>query len=331
MPTAGHDELAIVEETVLVSVQALQGADSPRLEGESFEHVMALAEAEGELPPILVHRETMRVIDGMHRLRAAVLNGRTEIRVRYFSGTDADVFVAAVRANVQHGLPLSLSDREAAAARILSTHAHYSDRTIAEAAGLASTTVARIRECTLGGESQATMRLGKDGRLRPVNSASGRRTAGHLLAENPALSLRDVADRAGISPATAKDVRERLARGEDPVPARLAMAEKRSVGEPRVPASRSAERSRQMQQDATLVLAKLQRDPSLRLSDSGRGLLRWLSSRSVNSKDWQDLEEGIPAHCVSLVAELAMGFADEWVRVAEMLRERERGGIDAAG
>ncbi|MFC7729983.1 hypothetical protein [Actinomadura keratinilytica] len=69
------------------------------------------------LPPILVHRRTMRVVDGMHRLRAARLQGRCEIGVRFVDGPDADVFVAAVRANIGHGLPLSLADREAAAAR----------------------------------------------------------------------------------------------------------------------------------------------------------------------------------------------------------------------
>jgi hypothetical protein len=270
------------------------------------------------------------VIDGMHRLRAVILNGHEQIRVRFFSGSDGDVFVAAVRANVQHGLPLSLADREAAATRILGTHPHYSDRTIGEATGLASTTIARIRERTAGGEEQGSVRMGKDGRFRPVNSAAGRRLAGQLLTENPAMSLRDVAARAGISPATAKDVRERIARGEDPVPPRLVLAEKRGSGESGAAGGSAVERGRRIQQqDIGLVLAKLQRDPSLRLSDQGRTLLRWLSSRSVNSKDWEDMEGGIPPHCVSLVADLALGFADEWVRFAEVLRGRQRGDADA--
>ncbi len=82
----------------------------------------------------------MRVIDGTHRLRAAILNGHEEIGVLFFDGTDDDAFVAAVRANVVHGLPLALADREAAATRIIKSHPQWSDRAIAEAAGLAAQT-----------------------------------------------------------------------------------------------------------------------------------------------------------------------------------------------
>jgi hypothetical protein len=89
-------------------------ADSPRLGGENRDHIRLLADATAPLPPILVHRSTMRVIDGMHRLRAAMLRGATEIAVEFFDGTEAEAFARAVRENVAHGLPLSRSDREAA-------------------------------------------------------------------------------------------------------------------------------------------------------------------------------------------------------------------------
>src|SRR5262245_51146343 len=76
-----------------VPVEELLPADSPRLSGENETHAWLLAETEAALPPIVVHRETMRVIDGMHRLRAAVLRGQKTIAVKFFEGDEKDAFV----------------------------------------------------------------------------------------------------------------------------------------------------------------------------------------------------------------------------------------------
>ncbi|WP_214415751.1 ParB/RepB/Spo0J family partition protein [Sphaerisporangium fuscum] len=117
---------------MLVAVSDLLPADSPRLEGENPDHVRLLAESEEEFPPIVVHRPTMRVVDGMHRLRAAVLRGAERVRVLFIDGVDeADLFVLAVEANIAHGLPLTLADRRAAAARIVASKPQFSDRAIA--------------------------------------------------------------------------------------------------------------------------------------------------------------------------------------------------------
>jgi len=67
---------------------SLLAADSPRLAGEDAEHIWILAASEASLPPILVHHPSMRVIDGMHRLRAAVLRGDEQIAVDYFHGSE---------------------------------------------------------------------------------------------------------------------------------------------------------------------------------------------------------------------------------------------------
>jgi hypothetical protein len=97
-----------------VAVHSILPADSPRLGGEDPAHIARLAEEESSLPPILVHRSTMRVVDGMHRLRAAMARGWETIEVEYFEGTDEEAFERAVRANVTHGLPLTKADaREA--------------------------------------------------------------------------------------------------------------------------------------------------------------------------------------------------------------------------
>src|ERR1051326_1883704 len=62
---------SVPRQVVAVPLLSLLPADSPRLNGEDRAHILRLAETETPLPPILVDKRTMRVIDGMHRLMAA--------------------------------------------------------------------------------------------------------------------------------------------------------------------------------------------------------------------------------------------------------------------
>ena len=129
----------------MVPIGSLLPADSPRLAGEIEEHVRTLAESDAALPPIVVHHSTMRVVDGMHRLRAAALRGDRHIEVGLVEGTAEDAFVLAVRLNAEHGLPLSRQDRTAAALRIIESHPHWSDRRIASVTGLSPGAVGALR------------------------------------------------------------------------------------------------------------------------------------------------------------------------------------------
>src|SRR5690349_7736212 len=79
--------------TELVPISSLVASDSPRTAGGSAEHAEMLAEAQTPLPPIVVHRPTMRIIDGMHRAQAAVLRGQECVEVQYVDGTADDAFV----------------------------------------------------------------------------------------------------------------------------------------------------------------------------------------------------------------------------------------------
>lgn len=249
-------------QTVTIPVLSLRSGDSPRLEGEDRAHVARLAEAESPLPPILVERSSMRVIDGMHRLLAASLNGQETIEVEFFDGNSADAFLRAVQANVTHGLPLTLADRRAAAARILASHPHLSDRMIGQISGLGARTVAAIRRRSPDAATQVTTRVGKDGRVRPLSSVEGRKRAAAVLAERPDASLRQVAKHAGVSPATVRDVRRRLARGEGPVPAGAAVAcadaGAAKLGHTERPGAD------EMLPSPEVMLRKLLRDPALR-------------------------------------------------------------------
>lgn len=304
---------------------ALAEGDSPRLAGEDAEHVKLLAAIDGPLPPVLVHRPTMRVVDGMHRLRAARLRGDETIGVVYLDCGDEDVFVGAVQANIRHGKPLTLADREAAAARIVQSHPRSSDRAIAAIAGLAPHTVATIRRRLTSGDDQAESRVGRDGRVRPMHSAEARRKASAFLQANPDASLRQVARATGLSPTTVRDVRDRMRRGDDPVPSgpRRRIEGVRAVHKgPNATVGRG--RFGAVASDHRRLLQDLNRDPSLRFSESGRALLRWLSSKSAGPDEGVELIDMMPPHCTYVVAEVARGIAEEWSAFADRLEQRQR-------
>ena len=302
-------------------ISSLHGSDSPRIQGEDVDHVERLAATEVVLPPILVHRQTMRVVDGMHRVRAALLRGEDTISVQFFDGSEQDAFVRAVTANTQHGLPLTRADREAAASRIIRSHPHYSDRRIAGHAGLAAQTIAAIRRRVTPGLHVAA-RVGKDGRVRPVNGADGRRIARDAITENPDASLREIARIAGISPATVRDVRSRMTRGEDPVALkRHAKTADEGDAVTRPAARRVLSPSREGPRSRTLLLDRLRKDPSLRGTEPGRVLLRSLAAHASGPGSCEALIDAVPPHALFLVAELARSCADEWLSFATRLEQ----------
>ncbi len=325
------------QDVVTVPVMLLQPGDSPRLEGEDTAHIERLAEADTPVPPILVDRRSMRVIDGMHRLMAASLMGRTAIEVEFFDGSSADAFLRAVEANVTHGLPLSQEARRAAVTRIMLSHPQMSDRAIARSTGLAARTVAGIRLCSTDAVQQLNARVGRDGRVRPLSGTEGRRRAAELIAERPGASLREVAKHAGISPATVRDVRLRLERGEEPAVtrpntghrgkdwARQGRAARPGVDRGDKERAGSAHSVQSAEQpDPISALEKLLRDPSLRNNDRGRNLLRLLQHTAVATKARPGVMTAVPPHCSALVLLLARHYAQIWLSIANELEERMR-------
>lgn len=305
---------------VTVPVLSLRRGESPRLDGEDRAHIARLAESDTPLPPILVDRQTMRVIDGMHRLMAASMKGQETIEVEFFDGDPADAFVRGVMANILHGLPLSLADRRAAAARIIALHPQMSDRMVAETAGLAARTVASIRRSSASEVPQPSDRMGKDGKIRPISGREGRQRAAAVLAEHPDASLREVARDAGVSPATARDVRQRLARGEEPV---LGRSPAMSADRAPVPSpSRPGSRSRQLDSVAPeAAMKKLAGDPSLRHTEHGRLLLRLLQLNALGGQEWLGVVAALPPHCTTSVMQLARQYGQMWLEVAQELDE----------
>ncbi|GAA4263740.1 transcriptional regulator protein [Dactylosporangium darangshiense] len=314
--SSADDLLARCSPPEWLPVSSLRPADSPRQSGEDAEHIRMLARIDANLPAIIVHRPTMRVVDGMHRLGAARIRGDAMIQVRLFDGTEQEAFVLAVRANIAHGLPLRYDDRTRAAERVIASHPGWSDRAIAAVVGLGARTVGNIRRRLQRERSteEALVRTGRDGRVRPVNNAEGRLRASELIKRRPEASLREIAREAGVSPSTVRDVRLRIERGDDPLPA---ARRSRSDG----PAAPS-EPDRSAGPDLGAMLQGLQNDPALRFSESGRGLLRWILLRAVRTDEWAEVIDKVPPHTAYIIAELARTCAEEWRQLAEDVERR---------
>lgn len=322
--TAGRDSDPGTLPAAWIPIREIAFADSPRLAGRSEEHAELLAQSQTPLPPILVHRASMRVIDGAHRLRAAVLRGQEQIQVRFVDGSEAESFVLAVRANIEHGLPLTRADRSAAAGRIIRLYPHWSDRRIAGVVGLSPKTVGSIRARSGAEIPSAPMRVGRDGRLRPVNSDAGRTRAGELLLARPEMRLGDVAAEAGVSVSTVRAVRELIRRGEHPGPRHQADAGRPPAdrGRPVQPRGRLGPRRARPDEVSAGILLALSRDPAIRLNEQGRVLLRLLAANALDSRQLAELAQSVPRHCAELVASVARQFADNWQQIARLVEEQ---------
>jgi ParB-like chromosome segregation protein Spo0J len=301
-------------------------ADSPRRIRVDQAHVARLAECDVTLPPVLVHRQTMRIIDGMHRLEVARRMGREVIEATFFDGGEDEAFVLSVELNVKHGLPLSLAERKAAACRILAAGIMLSDRAIAAKTGLSNKTVAAIR-CSGEEFPQPDRRVGRDGNAYPVSGADGRERAAKLIIERPHASLREIAAAAGVSPGTVSDVRKRLAQGQGPV----SEGRRWNHGSGPVAAAKPARKRTPSPQHGTAVrggsvsskqeiLQRLRADPSIWGKASAREVMRWLAHHAIDPGDLPSMiEELIPLHQRPNVAKLARYTAEVWLEFARTL------------
>ncbi|POX63425.1 transcriptional regulator [Streptomyces sp. Ru62] len=318
--TEEHAVLTAVSPTVhTVDISDLLPADSPRSVQEDDDHVRTLAESDAPLPPVIVHAGTLRLIDGTHRVHAARLRGQTTVPARFYEGPDDGAFVLAVASNVRHGLPLSRAERLTAAERVLESHPHWSDRAVAHVTGLSATTIGKLRQkCATGREQQLHTRIGRDGRARPVDGADGRERAAAFLRRHPDASLRQVAQAAGISPGTARDVRRRLQSSEDPLPPRL----RRRTGRGAAQADPPGPPDRTGRRPSGPTLAALMRDPSLRHTQTGRLLLKLLDNRLLSQAESERLIAGLPPHSLSGLSAAARECAQVWLDFSRRLEER---------
>ncbi|WP_329324774.1 ParB/RepB/Spo0J family partition protein [Streptomyces luteogriseus] len=314
----------LLSEITRVPISRILVVGSLRTVGEDPRHINALAEVCSELPPIVIHRKTMTVIDGVHRLRAVENSGATHISAVLFNGDEREAFVLAVKLNSNHGLPLSLADRKAAALHMLADFPEWSNRRLAGVVGLSDKTVAALRRRS-GAElpHPPAVRLGRDGVAYPLAASEGRSRAQVYLAAHPDASAQEVARAAGISLTTAKDARKRARAvpGEPSTTAQPNDGPVRACGAGH-PARVKPPRAQPAGADLALAVRRLRADPSLRFTEVGRKLLRTLDPTAAQPHDWAAMASSIPIHCAPLIAELARHHAESWQLLADSLTER---------
>ncbi|MER7948917.1 ParB/RepB/Spo0J family partition protein [Streptomyces sp. NPDC096079] len=314
------EDLPVVE----VPVTDLVLTESPRSKGICAAHVDTLAEIDGTLPPILVHQDSMKVIDGLHRVQAAIIRGESEIRARLFRGSDEQAYLLAVKLNTMHGLPLQLADRRNAALRILGIHPEWSNRAISEITSLSDKTVARLRGQKAGAPERQKRRVGKDGRYHPLDVNFGRQRASQFITARPDASLREIARATGVSPNTARRVRNSLREGQNPLlgpTSKDAGTFMEADGDDRSLRSLAKAVSSLPLDARGPTWVKLKRDPSLRSTETGRFLLRSLSLHALTSDTWERVIETIPPHSARAVADVARRCAAAWQELANRLEE----------
>jgi ParB-like chromosome segregation protein Spo0J len=306
-----------------------------RRSGTSAAHVQLLADAAAtsKLPPILVHKNGLRIIDGLHRFEVAKQRGQTHINVRLIDCSDEEALVLAIKSNTLHGLPLSKGDRISGAKRILAAHPDWSDRAVAEIAGLSAKTIGVLRNRSTGGTPSLEKRLGRDGKLHPISGGAGRKRVVEYIETHPDASIRQIARDVDVSLGTVHDVRDRLRRGTDP------MAERRGTVAPPPPArpvpvaacgpvpgttgGGRAKRHHARQLTWAEISGKVTSDPAVRYTDGGRAFLRWMACHAAATDDWREFVDAIPVHWLEDIGSIAMAISEEWSRFADWVRDRE--------
>jgi len=323
-----------------VRIERLRFGLSPRTELCDSRHVAALAEVIDQVPPIVVHRPTMRVIDGVHRVNAARSLGRETIRALLFDGDEVAAHIEAVRSNVTHGKPLTLAEREAAALHIVELVPDWSDRRIAGVSGLSPKTVARLRARATVDSAQSRARLGRDGRLRPLDPTEVRRRVAEAVRSDPDASTRAIAARTGASQATVRDVRQRLSRGVSELIGRPRRSRQKTDGPADDPAA-----------DDALPLADDADDPEhpgdhpgfralgepvALMHRASNGVVAgpggaatadfatWFEQHRIDEADWQRFVHGLPISRVYEVADACRRFSAAWRAFAIALEDRAR-------
>jgi ParB-like chromosome segregation protein Spo0J len=298
-----------------MDVKLLKLGMSPRFSEQDLDHAKALAHRFDECPPIVVERSTSTVIDGVHRLLAARLLGRSKVIVNFFDGTHDEAYVEAVRANISHGKPLTLAEREAAAKKILGMRSDWSDRLVGSIYGLSGKTVGRLRKSTEE-IPQLMVRVGRDGRQRPTNSSQLRKEIATALGERPDANSTEIAKTVSTSPTTVRDVRKRIERGESFTPS----------NRPKNAAARNANRIDDVNRASAKeeLFVNWRTDSAILALSGGEEFAKWLDETNVTSSHWEPVLALIPIGRIPKLIEHARSSALEWTILASSLETRFR-------
>jgi ParB-like chromosome segregation protein Spo0J len=283
---------------------AIRLVSSPRLGPMRRSHLSLLAATNGNWPPILVNRGDNSIVDGRYRFWAAQALGQPDIRCTYFEGDPDSAFLEAVRRNIRHGLPLSLRERKHAARQVLKRHSDWSDRRVARVCGLSADVVADLRPRRArptDGDRQLDIRVGRDGRRRPVDAQAVRDRVVRALEERPSASLREIARTVGTSPETVRSLRARLT-----TPSKSDRSQP-SASHPSSESDRVSEFPRE-------------RPPAV-FRELPVSFMEWFDRTAIHD-EWRQFEWTIPAKCITEIEAEARRRARTWTQFAMAIHSR---------
>jgi ParB-like chromosome segregation protein Spo0J len=285
---------------VRIELDRLQLGPTLRLGGIRRDHVNALVQAHGNWPPVLVRQEDNSIVDGCYRFLAAQRLGHSHLSCVYFEGAAEAVFFEALKQNLHHGLPLSLREREKAAQRILTLHSEWSDRRISELCALSPGTIRRLREvaCPAEQNGHVNERWGRDGKRYPANPDASRARIVTALREEPARSLRSIAQVTKTSPETVRAVKVGLARS-------------------RLAASTPAP-MRQLPKAPKLSCDNQITDAAILSTDEGKAFATWFEQTHIGD-EWRDLVKSIPISRIYEMADEGRRRSKQWLDFASTI------------
>jgi DNA-binding Lrp family transcriptional regulator len=201
-------------------------------------------------------------------------------------------------------------DRQVAVRTLLAAHPDWADRRISNLCAVSPRTVGRVRAQlaeTPDGECVkcADVRIGRDGRARPIDPAAQRERIVEELGRRPEASLRDIARTVGVSPETVRSVRAALTERIDAF---------RSTPPVNLVAW-SAARDRAVRWEP---------DHSFRSRDDGAVTARFLERTDVRECDLECHAAAVPLSRVYEVSDEARRRAAFWAQLADRVELRAK-------
>ena len=293
---------------VAVSTARLRLGRAFRERPVSEGRVTELMRAPERWSPLLVTAD-LTVIDGRHRVVAARRLGIDEVPVEVFAGYAQDALLEFVQRNLTTGDGLNRRERSKAARRILCAHPDWADRRIGDICGVSPKAVGQLRQSLMrtfgpGQIRWSDVRVGRDGRRRPVDPADRRAKVAEALAANPDVSLRTIARLVGVSPETVRRVRMGL--GEQVWPA---------AGHALDGAQPAPYSSRRVQ---------WQPDAAIRSHPDGAAVAEFMLRTDVDDHDLERHAGLAPSATAAEIAEHARRCAEYWMSLAVTVEARTR-------
>lgn len=159
-----------MKQTIAISDIIIDKDIQPRVKGICEDHVndliAAYEQADADIPPPKVFNVTGKgfiLVSGFHRYEALNRLGKKKIECEVRFGTYAEAELDAAASNQDHGLKRTNADKRNAVKKFLKHHPDWTDRKIADSAGVGADMVADYRQLSES-DNRNEPKVGKDGK-----------------------------------------------------------------------------------------------------------------------------------------------------------------------